>query len=304
MTSESKATLERIADRIPIPEPAYERFQRRRDLRRRNQRIAAGVIGITVFVASVWAVMSVGSLDRSETSVVPGGEVTGPTETGPAEPKGPEGGFAWPPPEGVEPSMPASGEWVAGDHGIHPWFAVSVYADGRVIWLNANTTLEGWQERRLGSEWVSLVRSGTIELGGQHSAPGQALPASAWEDADWKPYIPSMYVACTARDTITLLPQQAQDLLRDYASEHAIERGEVNYSSGGRGATCPAVTIDEFRALDQILLEGGWEAIENGGALVYESRDLDAGVVHPATVAGITVIGLLPDGTFAECCPG
>jgi hypothetical protein len=302
--SEHTKLFERAAARYEVPDMSTDGLLRRRDRKRRNQRIAAGVVGIAVFVAAIWIVTTGGAFDHAQTEVVPGGAGTGPAETGPAGPSGLESGFSWPPAEGVEPSTPASGEWVAGDHGIHPWFAVRVYADGRVIWLNANTTLEGWQQRRLSPEWVDLVRSGTIELGGQHSAPGQALPTSAWEDADWKPYIPSMFVACTARDTIHLLPQQAEDLLRDYTNEQAVERGEVNYSSGALGATCPAVTIEEFRALDQILLEGGWKAIENSGALVYESRDLDAGVVHPATIAGITVIGLLPDGSFEECCPG
>ena len=52
---------------------------RRRDRKRRNQRIAAGVVGIAVFVAAVWAVTSGLSLDRSEKSVVPAG--TGPVQT-------------------------------------------------------------------------------------------------------------------------------------------------------------------------------------------------------------------------------
>jgi hypothetical protein len=67
------------------PEPGLtERIYRRRDRKRRNQRIAAGVVGIAVFVAAVWIVTSVGSLDRSENSVGPAGGVTGPAETGPA----------------------------------------------------------------------------------------------------------------------------------------------------------------------------------------------------------------------------
>jgi hypothetical protein len=67
---------------------SFERLVRRRDRKRRNQRITAGVVGIAVFVAAVWIVTSGLSLDRSETSVVPGGDVTGPAETGPAEPEG------------------------------------------------------------------------------------------------------------------------------------------------------------------------------------------------------------------------
>jgi hypothetical protein len=66
------------------PEPGLtERIYHRRDRQHRNQRIAAAVVGIAVFVAAVWIVTSVGSLDRSEKSVAPAGDVTGPAETGP-----------------------------------------------------------------------------------------------------------------------------------------------------------------------------------------------------------------------------
>jgi Tol biopolymer transport system component len=83
-------------ERLAPPEPSYERLVQRRDRKRRNQRIAAGVVGIAVFVAAVWIVTSVGSLDRSETPAVPGSAETGPavsncvvtrcTETGPVQP--------------------------------------------------------------------------------------------------------------------------------------------------------------------------------------------------------------------------
>jgi hypothetical protein len=72
-------------ERLELRPFTLEGFHDRRDRKRRNQRIAAGLVGIAVFVAAVWIVTSVGSLDRSETSVVPGGDVTGPAETGPAE---------------------------------------------------------------------------------------------------------------------------------------------------------------------------------------------------------------------------
>ena len=77
MTSSSNETLERIARRIPIPDPAYERLLRRRDRKLRNQRIAAGFVGIAVFVAAVSIVWGV-SPDRTETPAVPGGAGTDP----------------------------------------------------------------------------------------------------------------------------------------------------------------------------------------------------------------------------------
>jgi hypothetical protein len=60
------------------PEPAWERLVRRRDRKRRNQRIAAGVVGIAVFVAAIWIVTSGLSLDRSDSSVVPAEDGTAP----------------------------------------------------------------------------------------------------------------------------------------------------------------------------------------------------------------------------------
>jgi Tol biopolymer transport system component len=64
------------------PEPGLtDRIYRRRDRKRRNQRIAAGVVGIAVFVAAVWIVTSGLSFDRTETPAVPGPAETGPTES-------------------------------------------------------------------------------------------------------------------------------------------------------------------------------------------------------------------------------
>jgi hypothetical protein len=69
--------------RAGSPSYSFNDLERRRDRKRRNQRIAAGVVGIAVSVAAVWVVTSGLSFNRSETSVVPGGHVTGPAETGP-----------------------------------------------------------------------------------------------------------------------------------------------------------------------------------------------------------------------------
>jgi hypothetical protein len=74
-------SVERAADRFKAPEGSFERLILRRDRKRRNQRIAAGVVGIAVFVAAVWIVTSGLSLDRS-TPAVPGSK-TGPAETAP-----------------------------------------------------------------------------------------------------------------------------------------------------------------------------------------------------------------------------
>jgi hypothetical protein len=66
-----------VVERLAPPEPSYERLMRRRDRKRRNQRIAAGVVGIAVFVAAIWIVTSIGSFDRTDTPLVrPGAETS------------------------------------------------------------------------------------------------------------------------------------------------------------------------------------------------------------------------------------
>jgi hypothetical protein len=79
---DERERYERAFQQFQMPEPAWERLVGRRDRKRRNQRIAAGVVGIAVFVTAVWIVMGVGSLDRSQTPAVPGGAATAtPTAT-------------------------------------------------------------------------------------------------------------------------------------------------------------------------------------------------------------------------------
>ncbi|MEX1263409.1 MAG: WD40 repeat domain-containing protein [Actinomycetota bacterium] len=67
--TEYRDVLERVGDRAPMPEPAFDRILRRRDRKRRNQRISAGVIGLTVSVALVLALANV-SADRGARPIV------------------------------------------------------------------------------------------------------------------------------------------------------------------------------------------------------------------------------------------
>ena len=54
-------------ERAGSPSYSFDDLARRRDRKRRNQRITAGVVGIAVFVAAVWIVTSGGSSDRTQT---------------------------------------------------------------------------------------------------------------------------------------------------------------------------------------------------------------------------------------------
>jgi hypothetical protein len=58
--------LERDLARVGPAPFGFDDVARRRDRKRRNQRIAAGVVGIVVFVVAVWIVTTGGSFDRTQ----------------------------------------------------------------------------------------------------------------------------------------------------------------------------------------------------------------------------------------------
>ena len=168
---DERERYERAFQQFQMPEPAWDRLIGRRDRRRRNQRIAAGVVGIGIFVAAVLVVTSVGSFDRTQTPVVPGGAETGPAETGPSVAPDPDAeGFIGVPPEGATPSTPERGELVLS-YWSSP-FRMWVYADGRLIWVRhgdfpygANNRSTGYLEQRLTPEGAELLRSEVIATG-------------------------------------------------------------------------------------------------------------------------------------------
>ena len=155
-------------ERLQLRPFTLDDFHTRRDRKRRNQRIAAGVVGMAVFVAAIWIITTGGTFDRTRT----------PATTGPKVPhaRNPVG-FIGLPPEGAAPSSPEHGELVLSLSGrsvtdggalIEVW----VYADGRLIWqqagdvpFGANQTRTGMLEQRLTPEGVELMRSEIASTG-------------------------------------------------------------------------------------------------------------------------------------------
>lgn len=205
--------LERYASLLEAPKPSFEGFLGRHDRKRRNQRITAGVVGIAVFLAAVWLVVSGGPLDRAQRQPGgPGPSETGPSATGPKVGADFEGvGFIGLPPEGATPSTPVRGQLVfrfmflqgTGDAGR---LGGAVYEDGRLIWwrLGPPENPEGTEqrshlERRLTPEDVELLRAELSSSGlfdrdrhlfnahGLHAgdidvADGDALISVSWGD--------------------------------------------------------------------------------------------------------------------------
>jgi hypothetical protein len=267
--SEIRALLERKQTELHAPAGSFERLIRRRDRKRRNQRIAAGFVGIAVFVAAVWIVTSEGWLDRGETSVVPGTDVTGPAaETGPVETgptvapeTGSNGNDYRIPPVGTAVSTPVEGELIA--EAFFPIGQIRVYADGRV--LSAEHNGGKIVERRLSPEGVELVRqvlgervhlgygpgAGRLEslLGHPGSYPGD-IRQSAWEDREGKPYVPARYGLCFRLVDVPLDVEAVLNKLP--ASAQALLRGSDTAAWNRR---CLVMTPEEARSLEKILRE-------------------------------------------------
>ena len=177
-----KELLDQETHRIDADPDALESTLRRRDRKRRNHRIAAGVVAFAFFVAAIWTVTSEGWFDRTE---VPAHPVNPPTQedTQPPTDSG-RRGFVGLAPVGTEPSLPETGELVISfGNFCCPGQALNVYRDGRIIWgqfnvaspgqkdwvhlipQRANKWETGWLEQRLTSRGVELLRSELISSG-------------------------------------------------------------------------------------------------------------------------------------------
>jgi hypothetical protein len=293
--------LERESTTVDLEPGDFERLVRRRDRRRRNRRISAGVVGIAVFVAAIWIVTSGGVFDRSETSVVPGGDVTGPT----VDPF--SLGFNGLPPEDATPSEPLFGELVMRDSGIDPRFAVNVYADGRLIWFRQDhgDYPNTWIEQRLTPEGVNLLVSGAVPLGGQFEDPGGQLPAGAWEDLELRPYVPWRYAVLPSCNITRCLPAAAQGLVA--GTERPFRGGRLKHgwfaghfvdvvgTSSAVGFVFQ-VPIADARAIAEILSNAGFEEGEAGPVgMVWFSA---SNGVADGDEDLIQFVPVLPDGTI------
>jgi hypothetical protein len=280
--TDHRTMLERDLARVGPAPFGLDDVARRRDCMRRNQRITAGVVGFSVFVAAIWIVTTGGPFDRTQTPAVPGVE-TGPSETGPTV--APDAEQDWTglglPPEGAVPSTPEEGKLVAHYAAIHLG-QVFVYADGRVIWLPDQGPI---LEQRLSPEGLELVRTKDLTARDVIDRPHQP-PPSAWADPEPRAYVPSRYAVCGPEpvELLTLLPQQAVDLLR----------GAERMFKHHPDVECFDVTIAEARALEGFLKEA--EPYYSSQAPAYR-LDPRNGVDDPLI---ITLYPILPHGTWAN----
>jgi hypothetical protein len=244
--------LEHESRTVDLEPESFERLIRRRDRKRRNQRIAAGVVGIAVFVAAIWIVTSVKSLDHSETSVPAVSGTTGPAVTSPTGSPDIEWNGRGIPPDGTHLSSPVEGE-VVGQAGRYHFY-LAVYADGRVLSWQAGSGYV--RERRLTPEGVAGVRSGAIKHRQFLTLPME-VPEDAWVDAEGKPYAPPRYSLCLEGSTAfteapTLTDPGAVDMLP--APARALLQGQdpdpVNLG-------CLVVTTEDARTFRRLMTAAG-----------------------------------------------
>lgn len=165
---DERTIVQHAAEQLTPPEPAFERLLRRRDRKRRNQRISAGIVGLAVFAAAI-ALVSVNAEERPDPSPRPASTGT------PVVSPNPRIGLVGLPPKGMAPSLPAIGELVVGfgfghTSGDPGRFHVNVYEDGRLIWERLGdptqgTSSTGWIEQRLTPEGVEAMRSEVLATG-------------------------------------------------------------------------------------------------------------------------------------------
>ena len=78
--TDTRRLIERVGERAPFPDDAFERMLRRRDRKQRNQRIAAAGVGIAVFVAAIAFALGGNPWSTVDTPIpvapTPSGEVT------------------------------------------------------------------------------------------------------------------------------------------------------------------------------------------------------------------------------------
>jgi hypothetical protein len=202
----------------------------------------------------------------------------------------------------MAPEAGPEGELIA--HFLEPYGPkfVFVYADGRVI------TQEGGvgflTERHLTPGGTELVRSGDIQADGLWSG-SDGIPAELWEDPEIKPYVPSRYAVCYHREggspetnnsgyeypstVLPFFPAQARAILRG-----ELTHGNVGSETGDLdNPECSEVTIEEARALDEIL---GGTPTSQGGSVGVRVEDSEGNEISWELQA------ILPHGVAVGHC--
>jgi hypothetical protein len=168
--ADTRTQVRREMERLELSPFTLGDFHARHDRKIRRQRVAAGVVGVAVFVGVVWLVTTGGPFDRG---IAPATSVSS-EPTGSPYPAGV--GLVGLPPKGAPPGTPERGLLIVGfTFGHTPGdpgrFSFHMYADGRVIWQQlgdlegTNRLSTGLVEQRLAPDGVQLVLAEVLSTG-------------------------------------------------------------------------------------------------------------------------------------------
>lgn len=292
--------------------------------RGRSQRIAAGVVGIALFLGAVWLVATGGPFgptrapSRRPSPTPPPVATETPTPPLPADAASARVGFIGLPPQGAAPSTPRTGALVLEYTGrrFATWYQVWVYEDGRLVWQREGNLREGANQASTGFLQQRLTRDGVEMLVARGSAeaalfgfpwrppyPASWLPPRAWRDRTIQAYVPSRYAVCyqalrqpiAPARIVTWLPRPAGRLLRTHDSRVRSAEGWLR----GFGGACADLTTDEARTVAEALEDAGLaqDVFQEAYGLSYYFND--RGVRNEAV---IRFEPILPHGEVA--CSG
>jgi hypothetical protein len=102
------------------------------------------------------------------------------------------------------------------------------------------------------------------------SEPEQWLPASAWENPTFQPFVPHAYQVCLSHEEFAVLPAEAADVFLASPVRDGLDGGD-----------CRAVATSDARALVDTLEEAGAVRDDSGNNLVLELQGLgNDGYLH------------------------
>lgn len=285
MTHTLRDLLRQDADHVQIPtlDPSDVIATGEQRLRqRRRQRLVAG-LAVCAVLGIVASGLVAGRGWWDTRGAPPADQPTSPThESATSTPTDDRVGFVGLPPPGIPPTGPATGQLVASAvlYNSGTW----VYADGRIINVaRTSDEFKGYVVRQLTPSGVEAMRSflldGTSGLttlddrdwdlvvrdGGRlmvaraftgcttrgvGHCPGFTdpdwLPASAWEDPTFRPFVAHAYQFCLSHKNLAVLPATTADLY--LASPNHVGIG---------GEDCRAVATSDARIIIDAFEEAG-----------------------------------------------
>jgi hypothetical protein len=315
--------LQEMAERADATEmPAPHEIRRAAERHRRRLAVATATCAV---LGTVAAGLFIRGVSRDAESLDPAGPPS-PSASLHADDRV---GFVGPPPLGISPTGPATGELVAAAYlySSGTW----VYADGRIINVvrNGETSDEfrGYAVRQLTPSGVEAMRSflldGTsgltpvdesggeliVRVGGRlmfardfkgcgagHGSPGFAnavgcpafsnpedwLPADAWEDPAFRPFVPHAYELCLTHKDLAVLPAKAAAIFLASPVRDGLDAGD-----------CRAVATSDASTLIDTVEDAGAVRDDKAHNLEVDLRNLGGG--------GFVISPILPDGRQIYC---